>query len=122
MLASCGGAPAQQQARYTGAVTPDGPCGAASSGTLTTLIAGGARGHFTFAPADGVLQLSGTVGEDGTLAAELTTPGADRKGFTMRFSGHLDPEHVTGRYVTPRCGFSVSLTNTHARAFEVPYL
>ena len=104
-MAACGGGFPSREMRYTGTVMPDGACGVASRGTLTTV-----GGRFTFAPSDGVLLLSGTVGASGELAAALATPGVDRKPFLMRFDGALTAGQVTGRYLTPRCGFNVRLS------------
>ncbi len=114
---ACCGAPASQEARYTGTVVPETACGPASHGTLTT-----SKGRFNFAPDDGVLLLAGDVGAGGALSATLATQGADRKGYIMRFEGQMDPEHVHGRYTTPRCTFTVSFDRNHSRQFEVPYL
>ncbi len=111
------GTPVVRNQTYVGTVTPDGACGQQSRATLST-----AKGHFTFAPEDGVLLLRGDVGQDGTLSGTLATTGADRKPYVMRFDGTLDAQHVTGKYVTPRCGFTVKLDNNGQRAFETPYL
>jgi hypothetical protein len=115
-LAGCGGS-ASQETRYIGAVTPDGACGQASRGTLTT-----AKGRFTFAPSDGVLLVQGEVAADGALSGTLATTGADRKPFVMRLTGTADGAHVVARFVTPRCGYDVRLDKSDSRAFEVPYL
>jgi hypothetical protein len=104
LLAGCG-MPLSHETRYVGTATPEAACGAASPATLTT-----AKGRFTLAPDDGTLLLSGDVGADGALLATLTTPGADRKPFVMRFNGRMNAQTVQGRYVTPRCAFAVSLT------------
>jgi hypothetical protein len=115
-LGACG-APTAREIRYIGDVTPEMACGVATHGTLTT-----GKGRFTFAPSDGVLLFSGDVGDGGALAATLTTTGADRKPYAMRFEGVLTADHVRGRYVTPRCAFAVRLDRSTARPFEVPYL
>lgn len=116
VLAGCS-APAAREVRYVGDVTPESACGVATHGTLTT-----AKGRFTFAPSDGVLLLTGDVREGGALAATLTTTGADRKPYVMRFEGTLAVDQVRGRYMTPRCAFTVTLDRSNARSFEVPYL
>jgi hypothetical protein len=115
-LAGCDTSAVRNQT-YVGTVTPDGACGQQSHATLST-----AKGRFTFAPEDGVLLLRGDVGAAGALSATLATTGADRKPYVMRFDGTLDPQHVTGKYVTPRCSFTVNLDNNGQRAFETPYL
>ncbi len=110
-LSGCGGVGLSRETRYNGPVAPDGACGTASQGTLSV------RGNeFVFLPSDGVILIRGTVGADGAVAGTFTTTGADHKPYVMSFSGNIGGDHVTGRYVTPRCAFSVSL-DRHALSF-----
>jgi hypothetical protein len=92
--------------RWTGTVTPEGGpgCGPPSSATLTR------RGHeFAFAPNDGALVISGTVGADGTLHGTLPNTDADHKPFPLTLDGTLTPLGFDGVYTTPRCRAQVSL-------------
>jgi hypothetical protein len=103
-VSGCGGVGLTRETRYTGPVSPDGACGTASQGTLST------RGNeFVFLPSDGVIMMRGTVGADGAVGGTFTSTGADHKPYVMTFAGKVGEDHVTGRYITPRCTFTVSL-------------
>ncbi len=92
-------------ARYTGRVVPESACGTEAPATLVVR-----RSRFTFTPTDGVLLITGDVAPDGTLAGQLTTPGVDRKPFTMTLAARIAATEVDGTYVTPRCRFRVTLS------------
>ena len=70
-----------------------------------------AADHFSFAPSDGSLVVSGSVSPDGSFAGSLVTnpPGRDRQGragneaFTLTVTGRIEGDAVSGTYVTPRC-------------------
>lgn len=112
-VAACGGSmTGSRESRFAGDVTPEGVCGAKSHGTLTT-----ERGKFAFTPTDGVLLIAGDVGADGVLAGELATNGADHKPYVMTFHGTMTDDKVTGRYVTPRCAYGVSLARIRPSLF-----
>jgi hypothetical protein len=118
-VAACGvTAPAGDEARFTGdvtpfgVVTPGGGCGAASRGTLTLLA-----GKIAFTPTDGVITLRGKLSADGTIRGELTTTGADHKPYVMSLDARREGAHVTGIYSTPACHFAVSLTQVHYSLF-----
>jgi hypothetical protein len=109
-IAACGiSAP---ELRYIGSVTPTGPCGEASRGTLT------AKGKsFAFTPSDGVILMRGDIAADGTAHAQLTTQGADKKPFMTTLSARISGDQIDGSYVTPRCAFTISLTRVHPGLF-----
>lgn len=98
----------QHEQRYTGLTVPNGACGTTSSATLTI-----ARNRFAFAPSDGTLIITGTIGENSLLQGDLATTGADHKPFVMHLSAKLDGEAVSGTYTTPRCTFTVALAQVH---------
>ncbi len=110
-LTSCGGV-LSRETRYTGPLTPDGPCGAATHGTLTT-----EGTKFAFTPSDGVILLRGDVAADGSAHADITTTGADKKPFVMTLTATISADKVDGHYVTPRCTFTVSLARIHPGLF-----
>ncbi len=99
--------PITVQTRYAGDLSG---C-ATGPGARATLVRIG--DHFSFAPADGVLVISGTVAPDGGFSGSLVTnsarhdpqsrPGTEPPPFTVTVTGHLDDEAAAGTYVTPRC-------------------
>jgi hypothetical protein len=97
------------QVRYAGTL---GEC---DDGTGRTAQASLVRvsDHFSFAPQDGVLIITGPVAEDGTFSGSLA-PAASRRDSGSRsdsrpnpavltVEGHLDDDTATGVYVSPRC-------------------
>jgi hypothetical protein len=97
--------PFARQSRYVG----DLPSCTVGPGAQATLVL--AADHFSFAPSDGALVVSGSVAPDGSFAGSLVTnpPGHDRQGrasteaFTLTVTGRLAGEVASGTYVTPRC-------------------
>jgi hypothetical protein len=75
--------------------------------------------HFSFAPSDGALVVSGTVAPDGSFNGALVTnparhdqpghPGTAAPPFTLTVTGRLDDEAASGTYVTPRCSTAFRL-------------
>ena len=69
--------------------------------------------HFSFAPTDGALVVSGTVTPDGDFAGSLHAnppvreqqhrPNTEAPSFSVSVAGHMDGEVASGAYVTPRC-------------------
>jgi hypothetical protein len=102
LLTACG---ANQPISFAGQIVPQaGVCDAAAPAVLTR------RGHYVqFAPQEGTLVLSGQIAPDGAVRASLDTPGADRKPYHLFFEGTLTGKSLAGRYVTPRCRYTVTL-------------
>jgi hypothetical protein len=97
---------------YTGIMSTDqGACGPGfddkGKAPSTLLLR---SGQAQFSPVDGVEVLSGQVNDAGHVIASATTPGADRKPFQQVFEGDRHDRTVTGRYATPRCRATVTLT------------
>ncbi len=89
--------------RYAGTLTrTSGTC---TSSPATLAVRGTA---ISFAPADGVLILPGTV-SDGHVTASLATQGANGHPFPMDLTGTLTPTQFTGRFRTPECRADVVL-------------
>lgn len=66
--------------------------------------------HFSFAPSDGALVISGPVAADGSFSGTLVTapghqgsPGKAVPPFTLTVSGTIGDEAAEGSYATPRC-------------------
>ena len=106
-LAACVALP-PAATRFAGRIEPETIGGVVcGEGAPATLVVRG--GQFSFTPTDGVLNIVGTVAADGTLSGRLSTPGADRKPFTMVLAGRIAGDAAEGTYTTPRCRFRVSL-------------
>jgi hypothetical protein len=77
----------------------------------STLVVEG--NHFSFAPSDGALIISGTVQSDGTFAGSMRTDqpgrgGRDASGaraapYTLSVTGQVDRALASGEFATPRC-------------------
>ena len=105
-ISSCG-MPLTLESRYAGALQG---C-AGGSATRATLVR--QANHFSFAPSDGALVISGTVAADGSFSGALVTSpsrhdqegrsGTAAQAFALTVTGHLDGGAATGTYATPRC-------------------
>ena len=105
-LAACA-TPAGPSGRWIGQVTPKttGPLCIASRGVLQM------RDQLvSFEPNEGTWVLQGEAKPDGTLYADRTTIGADKKPFETTLEGRWTPTTVTATYTTPRCTFTVALS------------
>jgi hypothetical protein len=75
--------------------------------------------HFSFAPSDGVLIISGTVAPDGSFSGSLITAASrhdeqhrsstEAPPFTLSVTGRLEDDAATGTYLTPRCSAAFRL-------------
>ena len=117
-LAATGcGVPLANQDRYAG----DLPGCTAGSDVHATLVR--VADHFSFAPSDGALVISGSIAPDGSFAGSLLTepPGRDRQSragtaaspFTLTVTGRIEREAASGTYVTPRCRIGFRLPRIH---------
>lgn len=105
-LAACAGTPATPVGRWAGPVTAltQGPTCLSGRGTVQI------RDNVVlFTPTEGTLVLQGEARPDGTLTAEKTQIGADKKPFQSILEARWTPETVTGTFTTPRCRFDVQL-------------
>jgi hypothetical protein len=95
------------RAVYTGPVQPVvGTCDPIGVGTLTL------RSHAVeFAPSAGVLVLTGTLGQNGAIHAELVRPGSDKRPYRLTLQATLAAGQIEGDYVTPRCQYKVHLAS-----------
>lgn len=92
---------------YSGPQTPIG--GACDPATRATLTQRGSS--IVLAPANGTLTLEGTAnGPDITAQATLT--GADRKPYTLAFTGRHEGAAIDGTLLTPRCRYRLTLART----------
>jgi len=104
-LAACSGV--QETRHYAGPQTPTaGTCDPPSRATLTR------RGNtIILAPAQGTLALTGEIhGTD--LSAQTTLTGADKKPYSLIFTGHVTGPAIAGTLVTPRCRYTLALKLT----------
>ena len=65
-----------------------------------------------FTPNLGTLTLHGQMGPDGEIRASLTVIGAEKKPYTLKFdtpASGANPNTIEGRYITPRCTYSITL-------------
>ena len=109
ILAACA-APAPLTAtarRYIGTATPSTPGPLCPSSTAEAQVR---NGEFIFAPNEGTWVLQGILTPDGSVAADRTIPGVDKRPWQTTFDGRWTPATVIGTYKTPRCSFAVSLT------------
>lgn len=105
-LAACA-APSPLTGRWIGQLTPTtpGPTCIASRGLLQLT-----SGNVTFAPNEGTQILRGEAKPDGSLYADLTLTGANKQPYELTFEARWTPTTITGTYTTPRCSFSVTLS------------
>jgi len=105
LLAACA-APTTPTGRYAGTATP-----AAASALCKPAHASLQMhdGQALFVPDETTWSLPGTANPDGTVSAERTGSGADKKPWPTRFAGAWTLGQVTGTYTTPRCTFAVQL-------------
>ena len=96
---------ADQPVTFSGQIVPQaGACDVAASAILII------RGTYVqFTPQEGILTLSGRATPDGAIRANLDTQGADRKPYHLRLEAALAGQTIAGRYITPRCLYTVSL-------------
>ena len=104
-VAACA-APTTPTGRYAGALTPAAPSDQCRPGRASVQMH---DGQALFVPEEATWSLPGTVKPDGTVTAERTAPGADKKPWPTRFAGTWTLGQVTGTYTTPRCTFAVQL-------------
>ena len=108
LLASCGTPAGLANGRWFGAMTPD-PAAPGCPPGRASLVA--TRNGVLFTPNEGTRTLEGaSVPQDGTIAAERTTTGTDKKPYVTRLAARLADSAVTGTYTTPRCSYAVKLT------------
>ena len=53
--------------------------------------------------------LAGTIAAGGTIAAERTMVGVDKKPYAMTLSARVADGAISGTYATPRCRYAVKL-------------
>ncbi len=83
-----------------------GACDPATRATLTK------RGNaITVSPADGTLTLTGAI-NGASLSASTTLAGLDKKPYPITFDGQLTGTHIEGTLTTPRCRYSLTLSET----------
>jgi hypothetical protein len=99
------GCSANQPITFSGQIVPQtGACDAAAPAVLIK------RGHYVqFTPHEGVLILNGQAAPDGTIHASLDTQGPDRKPYPLLLDATLAGQTIAGKYVTPRCRYTVTL-------------
>ncbi|HEX4261029.1 MAG TPA: hypothetical protein VHY76_07995 [Acetobacteraceae bacterium] len=111
VLAAC--AASLSDGHYAGTVTPAGMSGPPVPAMLCQGVTRGgldiAGSHFAFVPNEGTIILHGTITPSGALAATRALPGADRRTYTVRFTGQLRSHAITGQLVTPECHAAVAL-------------
>lgn len=105
LLAACA-APATPDGRYAGAATPAAPSDLCKPGHASLRLH---DGQALFVPDETTWSLPGVAKPDGSVEAERTGSGADKKPWPTRFAGAWTLGTVTGTYTTPRCTFTVQL-------------
>jgi hypothetical protein len=105
VLAACG---ANQAVTFAGDLTPvAGACDAPGRAVMIK------RGQYVeFTPRQGVLILNGQIDPGGHVIASAQTPGADRKLYTLKLDAALSGPIIAGTYVTPRCRYAVTLSQS----------
>ena len=92
--------------RWIGPVTPETGSSACRPSRGIAQITGT---DILFAPDEGTWVLRGTIRDNGQVSAERTRLGADKAPFQTTFEGTRTADAITGRYVTPRCTYTVAL-------------
>jgi hypothetical protein len=64
----------------------------------------------SFEPNEGTWTLQGEAKPDGTLYADKSQIGTDKKPYETTLEARWTPTTVTGTYTTPRCTFAVNLS------------
>ncbi len=105
LLAACAD-PTTPDGLYAGTATPAAPSGLCRPGRASLRLH---DGQALFVPEEATWSLPGAAKPDGTVTAERTGNGADKKPWPTRFAGTWTPGAVTGTYTTPRCTFAVQL-------------
>ncbi len=105
LLTACA-TPTTPDGRYVGAATPSAPSELCKTSRAVLRLH---DGQALFIPDEATWSLQGTVSPAGTLQAERTGQGADKKPYPTRFAGTWTPQSVTGTYTTPRCTYAVRL-------------
>ena len=110
--------PLAVQSRYAGDM-PACTTGPAGRATLVRQA-----DHFSFAPTDGALVISGRVDPDGSFTGTLVSnpsrhdqeghAGSAAQPFTLTVTGRLDVAAATGTYQTPRCRTAFRLPRIEA--------
>ncbi len=93
--------------RYVGTATPIAPSDLCKTSRSILQLH---DGQALFTPDEATWSLPGTVSAAGTLQAERTGQGANKKPYPTRFTGTWTTQAVAGTYTTPRCTYSVQLT------------
>lgn len=100
-IASCSADPTRT---YTGSLVPR--AGACDVSTRAVLLRNKSRVQFV--PKDGVIVLEGTlVGIDIVASHQLID--MNHTPYSLRFTGQMRGDHITGSYVTPRCRYDIDL-------------
>lgn len=105
LLAACA-APTTPDGRYVGTVTPSPPSELCKTSRAILRLH---DGQALFIPEEATWSLQGTVSPAGTLQAERTGQGVNKKPYLTRFTGTWTPRSVAGTYTTPRCTYDVQL-------------
>ena len=108
-VSACSGSPAGPSGRWIGQVTPKTP------GPLCTQTRGVLQirdNTVLFEPNEGTWILQGEAKPDGTLYANKTQLGADKKPYETAIEARWTPTSIVGTYTTPRCTFAVTLTRS----------
>lgn len=106
LLPAACAAPTTPNGRYVGTATPAAPSEACRASHASLRLH---DGQALFVPEETTWTLTGTVQPGGTVQAERTALGADKKPYATRFAGTWTLGAVTGTYTTPRCTFAVRL-------------
>ena len=112
VLIGLAGCAASTDGNYFGALkTQQGLCGTGedSHGNApATLSLHGNNAQFE--PEEGVVVLDGQMNNAGHMLAQSNMPGADHKPFPQVFEGDLVGDQIVGRFASPRCRATITLT------------
>jgi len=92
--------------RYVGTATPNAASELCKTGRAILQLH---DGQALFIPDEATWSLPGTVSPAGTLQAERTGQGANKKPYPTRFAGTWTLQNVSGTYTTPRCTYAIQL-------------
>ena len=106
LLAACASPTASTDGEWFGDMTPDqvSPSCPPSRASLVSR-----RASALFTPNEGTQTLNGTITPEGTVTADRSTTGADKKPYSVTFTAHVEGRSITGTYATPHCHYTVSL-------------
>ncbi len=103
-LAACAGG---DPGPFAGSLRPTaGTCDPPGRAVLTI-----ADSYVHFTPREGVITLDGRIAPNGAIEAQLASTTPDRHPYTLRCSGQMKGDKVTGTFVTPRCTYEANLSS-----------